>query len=107
MLENETWELRKNNILLARLSVTSTTGNTYFAQATTAASFEPYKAVFKEGLFINDQDPDDSEWISWCDKIRSMKLRLIRLEDNKVTDNFILTIDDNEAMFIVQFDTDH
>ncbi len=96
--ETEIWELRQGNALIGTLHVTEQDVPWYNARFEPATDYAAYRPVFEEGNGVRSGDDPDA-WTTWRKRVSDLGLRLVRLQDQAVTGEFILYIDGSTADF--------
>jgi hypothetical protein len=97
------WELRHDETLIGTLTVIDDDIYWLSAEFSPTPDYAAYRSFFVEGNTIRTADDADA-WSAWHEKLRGLGLRLIRLNDQATTSDFILYIDGNQADFRPRFD---
>src|SRR4030095_6764029 len=98
------WELRRGEILIGWLTVLDQDMTWYSADFEPTPEYETYRAIIELGSSIRNTD-DAEAWNAWMESMRGLGLRLIRLRDQVILDDFLLYIDGDIADFRPRFDS--
>jgi hypothetical protein len=98
------WELRHDNTLIGTLTIADEDSPWYSALFDPTPEFAAYRSIFDEGSRLRTaEDPD--AWNAWQTKMHGLGLRLVRIQDQAATGDFLLYIDGREADFRPRFDS--